>query len=270
MKSNLPIFLFFILIFATCTNNVLEEPFNCDTVTIAVSLITKQDASACGSADGRISVSASGGEGAYTFSINGGTFSSSSLFENLTSGTYSIQAKDSRGCVGTLLPSPTIAIPNSDLSLALNKGNDTDCLTNNGTIAAEASGGQPPYSYRLGTGTFSSTNNFNSLAPGTYTITVKDDDNCTFSSTVVIAREDTGVSWSGEISTIINTSCATSGCHDGSRSPNLSTLAGVQANKARIKSETTARTMPPSSRTPLSAEQILKISCWVDDGGKSN
>jgi uncharacterized membrane protein len=52
--------------------------------------------------------------------------------------------------------------------------------------------------------------------------------------------------------------------------PNLSTFANIKAAAAGVKNRTSARTMPPRSRTPLTQEQIDAIGCWVDDGAQEN
>lgn len=48
--------------------------------------------------DGRIAVSAIGGVKPYTYSINGGTFQNSGVFNGLTNGFYTVTIRDSQGC----------------------------------------------------------------------------------------------------------------------------------------------------------------------------
>jgi hypothetical protein len=50
---------------------------------------------------------------------------------------------------------------------------------NSGTITATAAGGRSPYQYQLNSNAFQSGNTFTNLAPGVYSISVKDADNCT-------------------------------------------------------------------------------------------
>lgn len=260
----------FLLTLTGCASNDLEKPFDCSPINIVITLESKIDVSSCAAADGSITISASNGESPYLFSINGGAFSSNPVFSNLTTGSYTLSVKDANGCESTLVPSPTISSPGSTLMLTAITGNDTNCLNDNGSISVTASGGVPPYTYRLNNDAFSSLSDFASLADGNYTLTVKDSEGCTFSMNAAVARGDTGVSWNNEIKSIINSNCALSGCHNGSQFPNLSSLTGVQDNKASIKARTTSKSMPPSGRTGLSDEQIKKIACWVDDGAKNN
>ena len=253
-----------------CANNDLNKPFDCSTTSITVTLESKQDVSTCSASDGSISISASNGESPYEYSINGGSFTTNPVFTNLATGTYTLTVRDANGCEGTLLPSPSITSPGSTLSLLAVTGNDTNCLTDNGSISVTASGGAPPYTYKLNNGSFANLTDFANLSSGSYTITAQDSEGCTFSINTSVGRGDTGISWSSEVQSIINTNCAVTGCHSGSQSPNLNTLAGVQNNKESIKSRTSAKTMPPSGRTALTNDQIKKIACWVDDGAKNN
>lgn len=244
--------------------------FDCSPVTITVTLDNLTNVSSCNATDGSISISASGGTGPYTFSINGGDFNSNSLFENLGIGSYTLLAKDVNGCIGTLLPSPSLTSPGSNLIATAIMGIDTGCLTDNGSISVSASGGVSPYSYKLGNGTFGSSPDFANLPSGSYTVTIQDSEGCKFSLNTVVGRGDTGIRWSSEVQNIISSNCAVPGCHNGTRPPNLSTLTGVQTNKESIKTRTANKSMPPGGGNSLSEEEIKKIGCWVDDGALDN
>ncbi len=64
---------------------------------------TTQDATCAASNDGSIQASAAGGSGnGYEFSLNGGPFQSSGLFENLGVGSYELSVRDDIGCTTTL------------------------------------------------------------------------------------------------------------------------------------------------------------------------
>jgi hypothetical protein len=267
------LFFSLIVLLTGCASNDLVEPYNCSSVSVSVALVSKTDVSGCSASDGSIEVIASNGQGPYQYRINGGAFSSAVIFANLASGTgYTLEAKDANGCIGVLTPAPSINNLTSTLTAqAIDAANDTECLTDNGSFTITASGGKQPYTYNKNNGPFTDNATFANLATGTYTIIVKDADGCTFTVTKTISRGDTGTSWSGEIQNIISTNCAVSGCHvSGGQPPNLSTLNGVQTFSNSVKSRTGNGSMPPSSRTDLTANQIKKIACWVDDGAKNN
>jgi hypothetical protein len=253
-----------------CASNDAGKPFNCSTVSVLLTLVSKTNVSSCTANDGRIEVTAANGQGPYEFRINGGAFSTSGIFENLTQGTgYTIEAKDANGCIGTLSPAPSIDNPTSTLAAeAIDATNDTECLTDNGSFTITASGGTAPYTYKKGNGPFTDNATFGGLASGNYTITVKDKEGCTFTVTKTISKGDTGVSWSGQVKNIIDTKCAISTCHNGSEFPDLRVLRNVQNNKAQIRSRTQSGDMPRNGT--LTNDEKTKIACWVDDGAKNN
>jgi hypothetical protein len=71
----------------------------CAGVTVVVTL--SAIATDAGSSNGSITASATGGAG-FTYSLNNGAFQSSGSFPNLAAGKYTIKAKNSNGCTGTL------------------------------------------------------------------------------------------------------------------------------------------------------------------------
>jgi hypothetical protein len=69
-------------------------------ITVSATVINE---SADGECDGEIEVSASGGTGPYTYSIDGGAFGGGTIFSGLCDGSYIITVKDSLGNEGSLL-----------------------------------------------------------------------------------------------------------------------------------------------------------------------
>lgn len=55
-----------------------------------------------GVCDGAVTITASGGVGGYTYSIDGTTFQGSSVFSNLCTGSYTVVIKDSEGSQGSI------------------------------------------------------------------------------------------------------------------------------------------------------------------------
>lgn len=64
---------------------------------VSVDQVSVQEAG-CGTADGRIAVTASGGVAPYLFSLNGNATQSDGVFSGLGSGTYTLLVADSEGC----------------------------------------------------------------------------------------------------------------------------------------------------------------------------
>ena len=156
-------------------------------------------------------------------------------------------------------------------SLAINETQNTSCGQSTGSFTVSGSGGTGTLSYSLDGQSFQAAGTFSNLKSGTYTVTVKDETGCTNTLDVNIELTDE-TSLASEISPIIQTNCAISGCHTaGAQSPNLSDLANIRSSAQRILARTSQKTMPPTgSGRSLSDQEIELIRCWVDGGAKNN
>ncbi|OXA77954.1 Por secretion system C-terminal sorting domain-containing protein [Flavobacterium aquidurense] len=155
-------------------------------------------------------VSVSGGSGFYLYSLDEGSVQTSPVFTNVTPGHHLIKIKDSTGCESPYPISFSIEQPNSLTStVAITK--TIDC-TSNASIAITAAGGQIPYTYSIDGGiTYQSTNTFTNIPGGTYTVTVKDANNDTKTSSFIIPPYSSSLTVSGSYK---NVSC--NGSNDGS------------------------------------------------------
>jgi PKD repeat protein len=140
---------------------------------------------ACGNPDGQIDITASGGTGVLTYSIdNGVTFQTGNVFTGLTAATYSIVVEDVNGCQAnttatlTNTPAPVITLVTST---------DPTCGLLNGDITITASGGTGVLIYSINNGaTFQASNVFTGLDDNTYNIVVEDASGCQATSTVTL------------------------------------------------------------------------------------
>jgi hypothetical protein len=144
----------------------------------ATALITKP-VTCNGDTNGEITVTISGGEAPYQYAINSGAFTSGNgVLNNLAAGIYTISVKDANNCIVSL-PALTIDTP-AAITASISAQANPSCSSNNGSITVITSGGTGTLSYSKDNGaTFVSSNIFNNLAAGTYTIVVKDANNCT-------------------------------------------------------------------------------------------
>jgi hypothetical protein len=167
-----------------------------------------------------------------------------------------------------------IADPSSGLMTDVETEEDNQCLTDNGSITINASGGVEPYMYKFGTSAFGSTNSFTGLKNGTYSIVVKDATDCPQTINAVVPRGDTGISFETDIKPILQTNCIKSGCHNGDNGAdrNWSIFSNVQEKAQGIKTRTGNGTMPQDqvSTGGLPQNERDLIACWVDDGAKEN
>ena len=157
------------------------------TAALSVSIATQTNASCLGSSTGSVTVAGNGGTPAYQYSINGVLFQAGGVFSNLAAGSYTITIKDSRNCVNTLpvtITQPVTAISGSVLSQT-----NVACLGNaTGSVTVSGNGGTPPYQFNINGGAFQASATFNSLIAGTYSIIVRDANNCTFGLSVTITQ----------------------------------------------------------------------------------
>ncbi len=156
---------------------------------------TQANVSCNGNGDGSITVTAAGGTAPYEYSIdNGTTYVASATnpytFTGLAPATYQVLVKGQFCTAATAQP---VTITQPALLVASATPTNATCANgNNGSILASATGGTPAYGYRLGTsGLYSNTTgSFTGLAPGTYTIGVKDANNCTASTTATVGSNN--------------------------------------------------------------------------------
>ena len=105
------------------------------------------------------------------------------FLHGLAAGTYTINVTDAIGCTG----STTITITQGTGVTATIATTPTSCSgINNGTITVTPGGGSFPYQYSLNGGPLQSSNVFNGLAAGNYTIRVVDVNGCNSTYPVTI------------------------------------------------------------------------------------
>ncbi|MBN3583007.1 gliding motility-associated C-terminal domain-containing protein [Algoriphagus aestuarii] len=149
---------------------------------IEASIETKNEACYQAS-DGSITVTATGGNGTYEYSLNGAAYSSSTSWTNLAPGNYTISIKDGLGCAESydvVIAGPTAAITINTPDIIR-----SSCDLDNGSIEnLLISGGWPAYSveWRKGSPTGSvitgDLNGAFNLAPDTYYLIVTDSVSC--------------------------------------------------------------------------------------------
>jgi hypothetical protein len=133
--------------------------------------LVPQDISCNEAADGSIDLTPDVPSSTLTYNWSNGATTQD--INNLTPGTYTVSMTDSNGC--TSIDSETI---NEPTALSLNiTGQDASCDENNGSANAVANGGTPGYTYNWSNGSVGPT--IGNLAPGNYTVTATDQNNCT-------------------------------------------------------------------------------------------
>ncbi|WP_264531936.1 T9SS type A sorting domain-containing protein [Flavobacterium sp. N502540] len=146
---------------------------------LATAAIVQPD---CNNPMGTITVTASGGTPFYQYSMdNGVTYNHSNTFM-VSPGSYSIKVRDLNNALYTFVT--TIVAPNP-VHLTAVVISSVSCVSN-GVIMANAIGGQAPYTYSINGSPYQASNTFANLNAGVYTITVRDTNNCTETTSLVL------------------------------------------------------------------------------------
>lgn len=143
----------------------------------------------CGVATGTATITESGGTAPYSYSWfpSGGTSSTAS---GLIPGTYTLTVTDKNGCFENM--DITIATA-ATATIAISNKKEASCFgLKDGTATALASGGNPPFSYSWNTVPAQNNATATNLAAGSYTVTARDNNGCTVSTSVQITEPPNG------------------------------------------------------------------------------
>ncbi len=150
------------------------------------SISASVNVSCFGGNNGSFSVSTTGGTPGYSYTLSPvGTINTTGNFTGLTAQNYNVTISDAVGC----LTSATITLTQpTALTLTLTPTPVSCNAGANGSITAAAGGGNPGYAYSINGGPFVGSGNFTGLIAGTYTVTVRDNNNCLFNTTAIITQ----------------------------------------------------------------------------------
>lgn len=164
---------------------------------IVITILTDTVGISCnGLCDGTATANPVGGVLPYTYSWDDAPiFQNTQTAVGLCPGNYTVTVTDSTGCLAsqsTTMPvAPDVLVPNGTFTPVTCYGD------NDGTISAAPSGGTPPYVLTW------STTPQTGLAPGTYWVTVTDDNLCSQTDTLVITEPDS----ISPNATVVNVNC---------------------------------------------------------------
>lgn len=193
----------------------------------------------CFAADGSLTIQITGGTAPYYFSASTGDvgiqYGTSWTIYGLSPGTYSFQVTDAGLC--SFIASSSISSPQGMTSVSVNSIGST-CSSTNGSIQVSVIGGASPYTYTIiypngNTSNITSsqtTNIFNNLSSGTYSVAVQDSSSCSYmeevtlftTNTYTISTEVTGTTCNQNNGTILVTRT------EGGQSPYNFSLDGTQ------------------------------------------
>jgi len=169
--------------FVTVTDNqgcTVIESITIDVVDDFILDIGIQDVLCFGDSTGSILAEGWGGTPPYTYEWSNGV-TGTPMIENLPAGNYSVTVTEQNGC--QIIEDFVVNEP--PMLEAMITADDQLCPDEtSGMAIAMAVGGTPPYSYEWNTGATSQM--IANLGPGTYTVTVTDDNDCEDTASVTI------------------------------------------------------------------------------------
>ena len=150
------------------------------------SSITAQTVVTCfGDGLGSVTVAGADGVRPYTYSIDGTTFQPSGSFTALVAGNYTVTVKDANGCTTT--QAVEITGPTAALTSSITAQTAVTCFGDGlGSVTVAGADGVGPYTYSIDGTTFKADGTFIALAAGSYTVTIKDVNDCTTTQAVTI------------------------------------------------------------------------------------
>lgn len=153
--------------------------------------LTKNNATCGGVCDGKATATVTGGTAPFKYDWSNGSTTTTSgttnTIINLCAGTYSVTVTDKNNCVRT---SSIIITEPAPLIATTTKTTITCNGACNGSATVAVSGGTAPYTYLWtpGTPTGNTTTSITNLCPNSYTITVRDANNCVSTDIAVITE----------------------------------------------------------------------------------
>ncbi len=141
----------------------------------------------CGVNNGKISLgTVTGGAFSYSFSLDGGNFTTATNYAGLAAGQHTIVVKDGNQC----LFSKTTQILNTSgpTNFSISVASETCNLSNGSITISNIISGTPIFSYSLNGGPTQTTTSFGNLSSGNYVIGVTDQAGCVITKTTSVAK----------------------------------------------------------------------------------
>lgn len=270
---------------AGCQDEAYIEVEVTESVTVVATL---SDGISCNNmSDAVITVEGAGGDGNLQYYFAGddpSTATTSTVFDNLGAGTYSIVAVDGNGCTGNSAATP-VSNP-SALSIFITGTSDASCANvADGEIVVTAGGGVAPGTivYEVNGTEYPSSPIY--IAAGSYNVIATDVNGCTVTSEEVVIGPDAieinssstpalctdealgGVSWMpeggvGEISMTFEGEAVT-GSSYGNLAPGTYTLVATDANGC-----TTEETIDVENAAPITtSSEVVDALCYGSEDG---
>jgi gliding motility-associated-like protein len=159
----------------------ISDSYTINQPTAVVITPTVTNVSCFGLSDGSITVSASGGTPSYSYAWSTGA--TGATISGLAAGNYTVTARDANSCT----VAQTITITQPALLTASGVVTNVSCFGgNDGAVNITVTGGTSPYTFQWSNS--ATTEDITGLIAGTYSVTVRDGNNCSFTATYTVTQ----------------------------------------------------------------------------------
>lgn len=141
--------------------------------------VTPAATTCAGVNNGTITVTPTSGTGTYEYSLDGGPWQTSNIFNGLAPATYTVRIRQSGVCLSANIPAVVTAGGGIQATITQTPTACTGAST--GTVTVTPTNGVGPYTYIIDGGmpqTFAGAHTFTGLAAGSHTVTITDDIGC--------------------------------------------------------------------------------------------
>ncbi len=151
------------------------------------SIVSQTNVACFGDLSGNVEILGAGGTAPYEYSLNGGAYQLSGIFNGLTAGSYTVTVRDATLTCTFDVP-VTITQPAAVLALATTQVNVLCFGELTGSATAIPGDGTAPYAYSWNTTPVQTAATATGLGAGLYTVTVTDANSCIATANVNIAQ----------------------------------------------------------------------------------
>ncbi|TXF88611.1 hypothetical protein FUA23_14185, partial [Neolewinella aurantiaca] len=145
----------------------------------------------CIDGTGTATVGATNGLAPFTYNWSHAPGVSQESYNNLHAGDYSVTVEDANLC--TSVQTFSIGLISGPTAITTTVLTHTTCGLDNGALQATPTGGTPPYTYEWSHDADLEGNTAGELAPGAYTVTVTDANDCSYTESFTIDPSETPV-----------------------------------------------------------------------------